>query len=485
MKERDNIIAITFSGIMSFLFLLASPLHPWNGYDTATDSAVFKTVAMMMRKGYMPYKDSFDHKGPLLYLINLLGDQISHYRGVWVVEFIFMIITIFMLYKIARLSCGLEEALITVILSLTILHSFFEGGNLVEEYAMCFIAISLFIFIDYFKYNRVTRIRLIICGATFGATLLLRPNMIPLWGVMCLIILIKSFMAKDWKKIGYFVLYFSIGALLIIAPIMLWLIVTDDFSYFWNAYIVFNIEYSSNASFNEIWENVCSYSNHPIFLTIFFSQVYLLKSENKWLNISHMFCMIATLISISFSRTVYGHYGMVLIPLLVYPISGIFNEIDKIKERDVKRVISMLISICLLISLIMPAWEDTIFNLADAYTSRNEEKISIITQNVTDFIKENTTDYDHISVYGNWDLIYVLTDREHATKYSYQFPIGDVRPEIMEEYMMQLEEEKPPVIVIQAGHLDNNIRDFLDENKYELSWAEDGNDLSGALVYTK
>lgn len=478
MKSKiRNISVIIFCVIISFIFLLSSPLHPWNSYDTATDSSVFKTVSMMMSKGYLPYRDTFDHKGPLLYLINFLGDQFSSYRGVWIVEFVFMIITVFMLYKIAKLACNHIEALITATVSLTFLYPFFEGGNLVEEYAMCFIAISLFIFLDYLKNHHVTRLRLIICGATFAGTLLLRPNMIPVWIVMCLTILIKVCLNKDWQHLKSFVLYFSLGSILVIVPIMLWLIMKKDFSYFGDAYIVFNFEYSTHASF--------SYFNHTIFYIAFFAQIYLLKNEDKWVNISHMLCLLVTLFSISFSGDPYKHYAMVLIPLIAYPLSGIFGQINAIKINEVRSVLSMLVVLYLLIALILPDWEDSVQNLTYAYDSKNRGKISMTAGTVAEYVENNTTEDDCISVYGNWDIIYVLSNRKHATRYSYQYPIGDVRPEIMEEYFSQLAEVQPPVIVVQAEHFDNMIDNFLSENNYKLEWAESKNILNSALVYAK
>lgn len=47
-------IAMLVCAIVSFFFLLNSPLHPWNGTEPATDSSVFKAIAFMMEKGYMP-----------------------------------------------------------------------------------------------------------------------------------------------------------------------------------------------------------------------------------------------------------------------------------------------------------------------------------------------------------------------------------------------------------------------------------------------
>ena len=136
-------IAMLVCAIVSFFFLLNSPLHPWNGTEPATDSSVFKAIAFMMEKGYMPYRDSFDHKGPLLYLINWLGNQISYFRGVWVIEFIVVTFTFFMLYRIARIRTGISSSCLTVLMAGTLLFGYFDGGNLTEEYAMPCIAVGI------------------------------------------------------------------------------------------------------------------------------------------------------------------------------------------------------------------------------------------------------------------------------------------------------------------------------------------------------
>lgn len=83
-RNKETAIALILSAVLAFLFLLNSPLHLWRCAPSGIDSSVFKTVALMMDKGYMPYKDTFDHKGPLLYAINYWGLKIAYYRGVWV-----------------------------------------------------------------------------------------------------------------------------------------------------------------------------------------------------------------------------------------------------------------------------------------------------------------------------------------------------------------------------------------------------------------
>ena len=54
--------------------------------------------------------------------------------------------------------------------------------------------------------------------------------------------------------------------------------------------------------------------------------------------------------------------------------------------------------------------------------------------------------------------------------------------QIFDEYFEQLKNEKPHVIVIQAGYWDNNIEEFVDTYNYRLVYTEK-DDASGVLVY--
>ena len=81
----------------------------------------------------------------------------------------------------------------------------------------------------------------------------------------------------------------------------------------------------------------------------------------------------------------------------------------------------------------------------------------------------------------------MITKREHATKYSYQFPIGTVMPSIMDEYIKELGEELPKIIVIQAGTYNDIISAFLDNNNYSLIWKNNNEENlnNSALVFEK
>lgn len=55
-------------------------------------------------------------------------------------------------------------------------------------------------------------------------------------------------------------------------------------------------------------------------------------------------------------------------------------------------------------------------------------------------------------------------------------------PEIMTEYMEELRQDVPKILVVQEGHYDEWIAGFLNENQYSLLWSENET-MGGPLVY--
>lgn len=486
-KNKENFIVILFMAIMSFFFMLKSPLHPWIGGDTGTDDSVFKTVALMMEKGYMPYKDSFDHKGPLLYILNWIGNKISSYSGIWVIEFLFIIGTFFMIYKISRLKCSINSSILVTMFSISLLFQYFKEGNLTEEYAMLFIALALYIFLDYLLNQKVTSIRLLICGFSFGAVLLLRANMVSVWIVFSLFIFVQMVIDKKWDILTRFILWFTGGMCVIMLPILLWLALNHSLSAFWESYIVFNKAYISveggRAFFDAKWNSYLSFFNTTAFIISFCTVAYMCKIRDKAINIVYVIYMLATLLLICLSGMTYNHYGMILIPAFSYPMAALFGEIEGIEFSKIAQIISIIIKVYLLANIILPDWLSVLASVPVIYESREEEHKSGLTVTVSGIVIDNTDTDDAISVYGNWDLIYVLSGRRHATRYSYQSPIGSVMPEIMEEYMKALEEEQPKIIVIQEGRCDDNIMGFINNNNYHLIWEQYEDSTDGVLIY--
>lgn len=130
-----SIIAI-FSLITITLISANSPLYPINDNF---DVNAYMTMGRGILKGYIPYKDLYDHKGPILFLLYTIAAAISSnsYLGVYVLEIISTFIFLFLYFKTLRIYIG-DNAIYTipfVIFSIYSVEAIRQGGSL-EEFCL-------------------------------------------------------------------------------------------------------------------------------------------------------------------------------------------------------------------------------------------------------------------------------------------------------------------------------------------------------------
>lgn len=483
--NKQNLLILFVLILVAFFICMLSPLDifSFNG-KTLTDSSVFKYIGWAMSKGQVPYLDTFDHKGLILYFINLLGYLISPHRGVWFLELIFMFFTVFCIYKISNKFVSKYFSLLNVLIVLAPIYNFFDGGNITEEYALPFQLFSLFVFIDFFlhsdkymndyfsKFNtKIFNFYVFLCGICFACVLFLRPNMISIWAVFAIMVLIYCFKEKKWIEICKFVLSFVLGVLVIFIPMFYYLFSNNAFSDFVNDYILFNMKYSAYNTTTDIINAFKTFFNSPavmlsfliIVIKIFFQKK---NKENCFFHIGYLIYMFVTLLLISMSGRTYGHYGISLIPMLIYPFSLLFKFIELSSNKELN--LAILISIVMV--FIMPNWINIVFqgisDMSDTYNSTYYSDI-------VNYIKENTNSDDLISVVGNNDIIYNFSKRMSASKYSYQQQPISVDNEIQKEYFADLKQNKPKIIV-RCMDLDifsefkTEFKSFINKNNYRL-----------------
>lgn len=134
---------ITTLSVLFFLFLACVYFITRDACLTPTtmtgyDASVFATFGGAWLDGLIPYKDLFDHKGPVIFFLSLLGYWLGgDFYGIVYVE----IISLF-LFSALFLYVNRNNTIIYLIFFLFIYSVFIaknlEGGNLTEEYALLF-----------------------------------------------------------------------------------------------------------------------------------------------------------------------------------------------------------------------------------------------------------------------------------------------------------------------------------------------------------
>ena len=467
------LVSIIFLLVFTFVFSMQCIPNIWTYEEAKKDSSVFRTVALLMDNGFIPYRDTFDHEGPLVYLINWLGMQIGYYKGIWWIEYIVLLFTFMYIYKIIRIFCGRWISygmMLTVVASL---YPLFDGGNETEEYAMPFLAVALYIYIKFFLSSYIHSLKVILCGICFGVVILLRPNMVTVWGVFSIGVLIKCLYDRQYRQIRSFLMFFLLGIFVVVVPILIWLYrerALNDFIY---EYIFFNLRYSEMGIQQKgAWRNaIMDFISVHWILCMMIVIVSLLKVKDDYLSWGHGICLIISLYAITVSGRSYVHYGMVLVPLYAYPFGILGRWLEKSLRK--RKGLACIVLYCLGI-LTFPDWARGITHMVNSYQYREEYELSSETASVVNYIKENTSINEKITVWGNWNIVYVLSHRLPASRYSYQSPIATVDPQIYYEYFIELEEKRPSLIVLKKDGKEKMLLEFIKEYHYKQVFENGG-----------
>ena len=210
--------------IISFLIVLfySETTSPIYGIEFG-DSAVFKMMGHVLLNGGIPYVDYFDHKGPYLYLINAIGEFISPNFGLFILQILWLTISLILWFKIARLFVSPAIAFVVLLLSVFCFLDYYEYGNLTEEWSLLPSSLTLYLSLSYLIKNNNSpheKWRSLVYGLCFGLMFFIRPNdaVIQCGGVMTGIFLYMCFQQKQYSNALFNALVFIFGFALMAAP---------------------------------------------------------------------------------------------------------------------------------------------------------------------------------------------------------------------------------------------------------------------------
>ncbi|MBQ2948716.1 MAG: hypothetical protein IJD94_07070 [Clostridia bacterium] len=216
---------------MAFLFSLIfstcnTPLFP----EIGSDNAMYLTMGTALAQGYAPYSDIFDHKGPLLFLLQMLPQLFSggySMTAVFLQEVLFLYASLLVLAHAAeKMNVG---ALPVQLFYLAVLAPVMDGGNLTEEYANLFTLIGLDVMTGVFAegFGGKDAGKLLRPAAVMGVVTMLcfltrANNMLPL---ACAVLALAACMActRRFAHLGVCAGGYALGLAAALAPVAAWL----------------------------------------------------------------------------------------------------------------------------------------------------------------------------------------------------------------------------------------------------------------------
>lgn len=439
--------------LLSFFIVFTSCLNPFGLRGIDDDTSVFLTIAQGITRGQIPYRDFVDNKGPVLYLINALGMILGNFIGVWIIELVFMCVTVFFAYKTALFFENKYIAFGGVVCSLIVFQTFFYEVAGSEEYALPFMMISKYIFVKHYFIQKETPVHeLISLGICFAITFFLRTNMFPLWLGFCAIITMESIHERKILPILKYILFFLAGILIIAIPIFLYLYHNNAFNdYIYQVFTVgnarafngFSFVYFVESFFIIIGKNYC-------YIPLLLYSAWLIKNYknvNRNLIIGLLVAYLLTVFFLAVIRTNYDHYNMVLLPYLVpafsFCVKYIFIYFSNIKYKN---IISVLF-LCIVFAMSLFYWSYCVLRVIT-----DDSRISVM--EAGKIIDLNTGKDDTIISLGNDCDIYLFSKRKPASRYIYQTSGARYDKNAQNEFIHDIKHNKPKIISIQekGGH---------------------------------
>ena len=217
--EKETIWSMILLWGSGVLFLLCfsymtSPLFP---HSYGWDSSFFQLVGAGMTKGYLPYRDFYDMKGPWLFFIEYAAQLICYGRlGIFILQCINMGIILFLCRENFRKyfhGRGIVSSLLVSLPLYIVLSSTMEGGNLTEEWSLIFLLLPIYLSLDFIMENREEHKPLygFFYGVCFGVLALIRITNSVMICAIVLTVTVHLIKNRKWRNFWGNVAAFLLG----------------------------------------------------------------------------------------------------------------------------------------------------------------------------------------------------------------------------------------------------------------------------------
>ena len=300
------LIAFTF-----ILFLSKTTSIKYN--QLGFDSSVFRMMGYVITEGGVPYVDYFDHKGPILYFINALGEIISPKWGLFLLQVVSCFFVILLWQKTARIFIRPTYSFLSLLFSIAIWSGIYENGNLTEEYSLLPSSLSIYLAVSYLTRKETSPHPYwlsLVHGLCFGIMFYIRPNdaVIQCGGVMIGIFLYLIFIPRLYKNAILNALTFLAGFMIVSFPIIIYFYSHNAINQFFFGLIGFNLNYNGG-----IINNILNYQ-YTVALIALCAIPIILACSSDQKKVLWILFPITCFTIIFFGRNGYPHYYMSLMP---------------------------------------------------------------------------------------------------------------------------------------------------------------------------
>lgn len=397
-------ICLFISAIFFFFFGFNSPLFTFNSHS---DFNWFMTTGNGLANGKIPYRDLFEHKGPIVYFVFAFACLFPRPGFIiLLIEIISMSLFFFFAYKISKKFLNTFYSLIVIpLLAFAVFTCWCRmvSASSIEEFALPIYTYFLLCWLEFLQEKKSwTWIQALCLGICFGIIFWAKFTLVYFLIAPIIIWLIISLYRQEWQTIINNLLYMLAGVLIITIPILLFFALNNAIDDLFYVYFYINITAYGTTDPSTTFDSLkFFFLIGPVILFLILYGV-IRFTIDQWHNKTGWLLLIAFLVTFilivcSCKRLVY-YYGC-LFPYAILGLIYILNWISKkYSTQKLKVLIFTSITIlCLLttipLSTITSEWKqnkDELAPLAIAevinnYETTNNRKATLFCYKIWDF----------------------------------------------------------------------------------------------------
>lgn len=470
-NERINLCEITYWFLIILTVISVSVgISPIMQTDIRIDSGVFQYIGWRMSEGETPYRDVWDHKPPVIYLINNIGSEIANFFsidirwGVWVLELLFLVLSCVVLWVFLHRYFSSGVAFVTILVFLLSWSVVIIGGNLTTEYTILFQLLILLCTVMWIDDRRPAYFFAI--GCLTMVSFMTKQTAIGV-GVASFIIMV-GFLVKEWedkalRKKNLTTLWLFAGGnglVLVIFVIFFW--TNQSLSDFIDQAFLFNFVYIDTVLSDKLVSLVTGfYVLQKNFLSLFtilglVTVVLKWKKQNKALVLLLLLDFVLELFFVTTSGRSFAHYYLALLPVFTILSAFFFAEIAKLIPKmgyHFRLFAGVVIWLLLFANAYFlndyPKLKDEIplalFPFSDAYQWFPYQN------GIVEYLVGETAPNDTVLIIGAETNVLSRAMRKSPTRYVYQNALtidGYVTEEKLDEFTTAVKENQPAAILI-------------------------------------
>lgn len=373
------ILFVAFAFMSVFSFWTTPFYKDWYGCD----ASFFTLAGRAILKGYVPYRDFFDLKGPYFFFFEALGQLICKGRtGAFILQVFALFASILLLIKISKLFISNKKTAVIVCLFLFFHASTLWGGNTLEEFCLPLSFLCLYLVcLDYINNSHqliISNRTALIIGISFGVISFSKITVsAPIVGIVLTIFYIYL-RDKQYKKFALFSIYSILGILLAVAPVFIYFGINNAISDMIYSVFIFAFKRSVDfrTRFNLKWELKIS----GCYFAIIFALCHLIlaKRNDDKIKYQRQYDLIVLTLLMSVVTAICLHLGEPYIyyftsayPCMLFAIILIFTIYDPLTLLDCMRLdipmIAFIIPLCYFASCSGDSISTVIYDLDNTY----------------------------------------------------------------------------------------------------------------------